>query len=76
MSKIIWEILTILWYGVTGTLGAIGNAIWAMLPSMLELRKVQGYFTPEGMIALSVGVPTFVVSLLFFAMRKVIEKCH
>ena len=67
------EIITVLWQAFWGTLKAFGTAIWDNLPAILEIKKVMGYFTPAGMIALYLSVPTIVISILFLAVRKIIK---
>mgnify|MGYP007005896793 FL=1 len=67
------EIIIVLWQAFLGTLKAFGTAIWDNLPAILEIKKVMGYFTPAGMIALYLGVPTIVISILFLAVRKIIK---
>lgn len=67
------EIVTVLWQAFWGTLKAFGTAIWDNLPAILEIKKVMGYFTPAGMIALFLGVPTIVISIVFLAVRKIIK---
>ena len=67
------EIITVLWQAFWGILKAFGTAIWDNLPAILEFKKVMGYFTPAGMIALYLGVPTIVISILFLAVRKIIK---
>ena len=67
------EIIIVLWQAFWGTLKAFGTAIWDNLPAILEIKKVMGYFTPAGMIALYLGVPTIVISILFLAVRKIIK---
>lgn len=69
--KIFIEIITVLWQTFWGTLKAFGTAIWDNLPAILEIKKVMGYFTPAGMIALYLGVPLFVVSLALFIVKKI-----
>ena len=64
--KIFIEIITVLWQAFWGILKAFGTTIWDNLPAILEIKKVMGYFTPAGMIALYLGVPLFVVSLALF----------
>lgn len=54
-------------------LKAFGTVIWDNLPAILEIKKVMGYFTPAGMIALYLGVPTIVISLLVLAVKKIIK---
>lgn len=69
--KIFIEIVTVLWQAFWGMLKAFGTAIWDNLPAILEIKKVMGYFTPAGMIALYLGVPLFVVSLALFIVKKI-----
>ena len=67
------EIITVLWQAFWGTMKAFGTAIWDNLPAILEFKKVMGYFTPAGMIALYLGVPTIVISVLFLVVRKIVK---
>lgn len=67
------EIITVLWQAFWGILKAFGTAIWDNLPAILEIKKVMGYFTPAGMIALYLGVPTIVISILVLAVKKIIK---
>lgn len=67
------EIITVLWQAFWGILKAFGTAIWDNFPAILEIKKVMGYFTPAGMIALYLGVPTIVIGILFLAVRKIIK---
>ena len=71
--KVFIEIITVLLQAFWGTLKAFGTAIWDSLPAILEIKKVMGYFTPAGMIALYLGVPTIVISILFLVVRKIIK---
>ena len=71
--KIFIEIITLLWQAFWGTMNAFGTAIWDNLPAILEFKKVMGYFTPAGMIALYWGVPTIVISILVLAVKKIIK---
>lgn len=71
--KIFIEIVTVLWQAFWEMLKAFGTAIWDNLPAILEIKKVMGYFTPAGMIALYLGVPTIVISILVLAVRKIIK---
>ena len=57
---------TILWVFV--------KMLWELLPTMLELKKVADLFTPIGMLAAYLGVPIFVITLLFWLLRKVFER--
>lgn len=67
------EIITVLWQAFWGILKAFGTAIWDNLPAILEIKKVMGYFTPAGMIALYLGVPTMGISILFLVVRKIVK---
>ena len=69
--KIFIEIVTVLWQAFWGILKAFGTAIWDNLPAILEFKKVMGYFTPAGMIALYLGVPTTLIILVCFIIKKV-----
>ena len=57
------EAITILWKTIWGMFTAIGIATLENLPAILEIKKIAGYFTPAGMIALCLGVPTVVITL-------------
>lgn len=71
--SIFLEVITIIWETIWGMFTAIGTAIWENLSAILEIKKVMGYFTPAGMIALYLGVPTIVISILVLAVRKIIK---
>ncbi len=65
------EIITVLWQAFWGILKAFGTAIWDNLPTILEIKKMMGYFTPAGIVALYLGVPLFVVSLALFIIKRI-----
>nr|DAM78015.1 MAG TPA: hypothetical protein [Caudoviricetes sp.] len=65
--------MTVLWQAFWGMLKAFGTVLWDNLPAILEIKKVMGYFAPAGMIALYLGVPTIVISILFLAVRKIVK---
>ena len=50
----------------------IGNMIWQLIPTILELMKIKSYFTPAGIIALQIGVPTIVISAIIFIVKKTV----
>lgn len=64
------EVITILWKTIWGMFTAIGTAVWENLPAILEIQKIAGYFTPAGMIALCLGVPTMAISIVIFIAKK------
>ena len=70
--KIFIDIITVLWQAFWGILKAFGTAIWDNLPAILEVKKVVGYFTPAGMVALYLGVPAFVVSLEILVVKRIL----
>ena len=59
--EIFIEVITVFWQAFWGFFSAIGTVLWQNLPELLELKKFMGYFTPAGMIALYLGVPTIAV---------------
>lgn len=60
---ILIEILSTMWQVVWGLISGIGKAILENLPALLEMKKVMGYFTPVGVVALYLGVPTIVITI-------------
>ncbi|MCI6946077.1 MAG: hypothetical protein MR741_01005 [Clostridiales bacterium] len=67
------EVITILWKTIWGMFTAIGTAIWENLPAILEIKKIAGYFTPAGMIALYLGVPTVVITVILSIAKRMIN---
>ncbi len=68
------EILSIILQGFRGTLYGIAQGIYELLPAAMQLRKLASYFTPPGIVALYFGVPTVIVTVLFFIARKAMKK--
>jgi len=54
-------------------LSAIGTAVWNNLPAILELKKIMGYFTPAGAIALYLGIPTIAVTATIVLIKRLIK---
>ena len=71
--EIFIEVMTIFWQAFWGFLKVIGTVIWQNLPELLELKKIMGYFTPTGMIALYLGVPTIVITALVWILKKAVR---
>ena len=65
------EILSVVLEALGIILWAFVKMLWELLPTMLELKKVADLFTPVGMLAAYLGVPIFVITLLFWLLRKV-----
>lgn len=72
--KIFIETITVLWQAFWGMLKAFGTAIWDNLPAILEIKKVMGYFTPVGMVALYLGVPSICISLSLFLCKRIVKR--
>lgn len=64
------EIISVFWQAFWGMLSAIGTAVWQNLPAILELKKIMGYFTPVGVVALYLGVPTIVITALLWIIKR------
>lgn len=62
-------IVTVLGYGIK----AIFNIVIDNIPLILDLFKIKGYFTPASIIGLWIGVPTIVVSIAIWLIRKAIQ---
>ena len=73
IEVIIIEILTILGQAIWGLLSALFSGIWNILPEILEIKKVLGYFTPAGAVAIYLGVPTIVVTIAVKLIRKLVR---
>ena len=71
--EIFIEVMTVFWQAFWGVLNVIGTVIWQNLPELLELKKIMGYFTPTGMIALYLGVPTIVITALVWILKKAVR---
>ena len=71
--EIFIEVMTVFWQAFWGCLNVIGTVIWQNLPELLELKKIMGYFTPTGMIALYLGVPTIVITALVWILKKAVR---
>ena len=71
--EIFIEVITVFWQAFWGFFSAIGTVLWQNLPELLELKKFMGYFTPTGMIALYLGVPTIVITALVWIIKKTVR---
>lgn len=70
---ILIEILSTMWQVIWGLISGIGKAILENLPALLEMKKVFGYFTPAGMVALYLGVPTIVITIAIKLIKKFVR---
>ena len=73
IEVIIIEILSILGQTIWGLLFALFSVIWNNLPEILEIKKVLGYFTSAGAVAIYLGVPTIVVTIAVKLIRKLVR---
>lgn len=67
------DIFTVLWQVFWATLCGIGNAVYVLLPPVMQLNKLASYFTPTGMVALYLGVPTVLVSIIVRIAKSVMK---
>lgn len=67
---ILIKVLSTMWQVIWSLLSGMGKAVLDNLPALLELKKIMGYFTPLGMIAFYIGVPTIVVSIAYKLIKK------
>ena len=70
---ILIEVVTVFWQAFWGFLSVIGSVIWENLPMLLEIKKIMGYFTPVGMVALYLGVPTIIVTATIWLIKKAVK---
>lgn len=68
------EIVSVLWQTIVAMLGAFVNIVIELLPEFLQLKQIMGYFTPEGLIALWIGVPTIVIIAVKFIIKKLVKE--
>ena len=73
IEVIIIEILSILGQTIWGLLSALFSVRCNILPEILEIKKVLGYFTPAGAVAIYLGVPTIVVTIAVKLIRKLVR---
>ena len=57
-----------------GMIKGLLEAAWENLPVFLELKKVLGYVSPEGVFAICAGVPLCLVSVTSWGLKKLLTK--
>lgn len=72
--EIFIEIVSVLWQTISGLISAFVTVIWDNLSTILEIKKIMGYFTPVGMVALYLGVPTIVVTIAIKLIKKLVAE--
>lgn len=65
------EILQVFFGTIWAVFSTIITCLWEFLPELLELKRIMSVFTPVGMIALYLGVPTFLVSAIIFFVKRI-----
>ena len=68
--EILFEVLSVIWITISSLFERMFTMIIENLPLFMEMKQVLGMFTPAGMIALYLGVPTIVVSVSIALVKK------
>lgn len=68
--EILFEVLSVIWITISSLFEGVFAIIIENLPLFMEMKQVLGMFTPAGMIALYLGVPTIVVSVGIALIKK------
>lgn len=71
--KILFEVLSVIWVIISTFFEGMFTIIFENLPLFMEMKQVLGMFTPAGMIALYLGIPTIVVSAGIALIRRAIR---
>ena len=71
--EILFEVLSVIWITISSLFEGIFVMIIENLPLLMEMKQVLGMFTPAGMIALYLGVPTIVVSVGIALIKKLVH---
>lgn len=71
--EILFEVLSVIWITISSLFEGMFTMIIENLPLFMEMKQVLGMFTPAGMIALYLGVPTIVVSVGIALIKKLVH---
>ena len=71
--EILFEVLSVIWITVSSLFEGMFSMIIENLPLFMEMKQVLGMFTPAGMIALYLGVPTIVVSVGIALIKRAVR---
>lgn len=71
--EILFEVLSVIWITISSLFEGMVTMIIENLPLFMEMKQVLGMFTPAGMIALYLGVPTTVVSVGIALIKRAIR---
>lgn len=72
--EILFEVLSVIWITISSLFEGVFTMIIENLPLFMEMKQVLGMFTPAGMIALYLGVPTIVVSVGIALIKRAIRE--
>ena len=71
--EILFEVLSVIWITISSLFEGMVTMIIENLPLFMEMKQVLGMFTPAGMIALYLGVPTIVVSVGIALIKRAVR---
>lgn len=71
--EILFEVLSVIWITISSLFEGVFAIIIENLPLFMEMKQVLGMFSPAGMIALYLGVPTIVVSVGIALIKKFVH---
>lgn len=71
--EILFEVLSVIWITISSLFEGMFSMIIENLPLFMEMKQVLGMFTPAGMIALYLGVPTIGVSVGIALIKRAIR---
>lgn len=71
--EILFEVLSVIWITISTFFEGMFTMIFENLPLFMEMKQILGMFTPAGMIALYLGVPTIVVSVGIAVIKKFVH---
>lgn len=71
--EILFEVLSVIWITISSLFEGMFSMIIENLPLFMEMKQVLGMFTPAGMIALYLGVPTIVVSVGIALIKRAVR---
>lgn len=70
---ILFEVISVIGTVIWETVKCFFTIVVENLPLFLEMKQILGVFTPVGMIALYLGVPTIVVTAAIALIKKAIR---
>ena len=71
--EILFEVLSVIWITISSLFEGMFSMIIENLPLFMEMKQVLGMFTPAGIIALYLGVPTIVVSVGIALIKRAVR---